>query len=346
MFYDETQAINKCEEEPSLIFSLIDEEHKELVDKLLTEKTVDINTKNIEEYDVLSYMLKKNWYDLVLKHMKNKKWNVNHQNKDGDTFAHILVMKKYLDVMEIIKQLLKNIKFIPNIRNKKGQTILDKSINNNYIYTTAKILKDKRFNNIDLISFKNLYESYIKNDNYGAYSKMNNLEIIIDNLDEKELLPKVEKIVEKIEVEKNIAVFLMLIALGCGLLCLSIFLLPLIITSPSKFSLCFAMGSLLVLISFLFYYGTKEYFRTLFGAQRFWISILFILSIIIGISFSLGKHYIISMLCSICQLVSLIVFILSFVPGGRVGINCIKKAITSPFSGLWMRMAASQIANS
>ena len=155
-----------------------------------------------------------------------------------------------------------------------------------------------------------------------------------------------EKIVEKIEVEKNIAVFLMLIALGCGLLCLSIFLLPLIITSPSKFSLCFAMGSLLVLISFLFYYGTKEYFRTLFEAQRFWISILFILSIIIGISFSLGKHYIISMLCSICQLGSLIVFILSFVPGGRVGINCIKKAITSPFSGLWMRMAASQIANS
>lgn len=155
-----------------------------------------------------------------------------------------------------------------------------------------------------------------------------------------------EKIVEKIEVERNIAVFLMLIALGCGLLCLSIFLLPLIITSPSKFSLCFAMGSLLVLISFLFYYGTKEYFKTLFGAQRFWISILFISSIVVGISFSLGKHYIISMLCSICQLISLIVFILSFVPGGKVGINCIKKAITSPFSGLWMRMAASQIANS
>ena len=73
MFYDETQAINKCEEEPSLIFSLIDEDHKELVDKLLTDKTVDINIKNIEEYDVLSYMLKKSWYDLVLKHMKNKK---------------------------------------------------------------------------------------------------------------------------------------------------------------------------------------------------------------------------------------------------------------------------------
>ena len=199
MFYDETQAIKKCEEDPSLIFNLIDEDHKELVDKILTEKKVDINTTNYDGNDILSYMLKKNWNDLVLKYMKNKKWNINHQNKDGDTFAHILVMKKYLDVMEIIKQLLKNIKFIPNIRNKKGETILDKSINNNYIYTTVKILEDKRFNNIDLMSFKNLYESYIKNDNYGAYSKMNNLEIIIDNLEEKELLPKVEKIVEKIK---------------------------------------------------------------------------------------------------------------------------------------------------
>lgn len=199
MFYDETQAIKKCEEDPSLIFNLIDEDHKELVDRILTEKKVDINTTNSDGNDILSYMLKKNWNDLVLKYMKNKKWNINHQNKDGDTFAHILVMKKYLDVMEIIKQLLRNIKFIPNIRNKKGETILDKSINNNYIYTTVKILEDKRFNNIDLMSFKNLYESYIKNDNYGAYSKMNNLEIIIDNLEEKELLPKVEKIVEKIK---------------------------------------------------------------------------------------------------------------------------------------------------
>lgn len=198
MFYNETQAIKKCEEEPSLIFNLIDEDHKELVDKLLTKKLVSINTINNDGDDVLTYMLKKCWYDLVCKYMKKKEWNINHQNNDGDTFAHILVMKKYLDVMEIIKHLLNNLNFIPNIRNKKGETILDKSINNKYIYTTLKILGDKRFNNINLISFKNLYESYIRNDSYGVYSKMNNLEVIIDNLSEKDLLPKVERIVETI----------------------------------------------------------------------------------------------------------------------------------------------------
>lgn len=198
MFYDEKQAIEKVEDEPSQIFNLIDEGHLELVDKILRKKSTDINTVNDQEDDILSYLLKKNHYDLVLKHMKKKDWNVNHQNSDGNTFAHILVTKKYLEVIDIIKQLHKNKNFLPNIRNKQGETILDRSINNNYIYTTVKILEDERFNNIDLVSFKNLYENYIKNDNYGTYSKMNNLEVIVDNLKDKELLPKLTKIINSL----------------------------------------------------------------------------------------------------------------------------------------------------
>lgn len=198
MFYDEKQAIEKVEEEPSQIFNLIDEGHLELVDKILRKKSTDINTVNDQEDDILSYLLKKNHYDLVLKHMKKKEWDVNHQDKNGNTFAHILVTKKYLEVIDIIKQLHKNKNFLPNIRNKQGETILDRSINNNYIYTTVKILEDQRFNNIDLVSFKNLYEKYIKNDNYGTYSKMNNLEVIVDNLKDKELLPKLTKIINSL----------------------------------------------------------------------------------------------------------------------------------------------------
>lgn len=198
MFYDERQAIEKCEEEPSQIFNLIDEGHMELVDKILRKRSTDINLANENDEDILSYLLKRNHYDLVLKHMKKKDWNVNHQDNNGNTFAHILVTKKYLDVINIIKQLHKNKQFLPNIRNKQGETILDRSINNNYIYTTVKILEDQRFNNIDLMSFKNLYEKYIKNDNYGTYSKMNNLEVIVDSLKEKELLPKLNKIINSL----------------------------------------------------------------------------------------------------------------------------------------------------
>lgn len=198
MFYDEQVTMKVVEEEPSQMFNLINENHVELVDKILSKKLIDINLTNENEDSILMIMLKKGWYDVVLKHMKNKEWEVNHQNKQGETFAHILVSKNYREVLEIIKQLQKNKNFIPNIRNRQGETILDKSINEHYIYTTVKILEDDRFNNIDLISFKNLYENYIKSNNYGIYSKMNNLEIIIDNLVDKELLPKVEKIVNAI----------------------------------------------------------------------------------------------------------------------------------------------------
>lgn len=198
MFYDEIQAIEKCEEEPSQIFNLIDEGHIEIVEKVLRKKWASVNITNEEEDDVLSYLLKKNHYDLVLKLMKKNDWNVNHQNKDGDTFAHILVSKKYLDVIDITQELYKNKKFIPNIRNKNGETILDISLYKNNIYTAVKILKDKRFNNIDLMSFKNLYEKYVKDEKYGTYSKMTNLEVIVDNLKDRQLLPRLNKVIDNL----------------------------------------------------------------------------------------------------------------------------------------------------
>lgn len=196
MFYDEIQAIEKCEEEPSQVFNLIDEGHLEILEKVLRKKWASVNITNGNEDDVLSYLLKKGHYDLVLKLMKKQDWNVNHQNKDGDTFAHILVSKKYLDVIDITKELYKNKKFIPNIRNKSGQTILDISLYKDNIYTALKIIKDKRFNNIDLMSFKNLYEKYVKDEKYGTYSKMDNLESIVDTLKDRQLLPKLNKVID------------------------------------------------------------------------------------------------------------------------------------------------------
>lgn len=195
MFYDEAKTMKAVEEDPSLIFDLIKEGFTDFVDKLLKKKIVNINTCDDAGNSVLMRLLKHGDYDLVLSHMGNKDWDINHQNQDGNTFAHFLVSINYVNVMEIISKLKKNKKFLPNIKNNKGETILDKSINDNYIYTTVKILEDERFNNIDILSFKNLYNTYIKSNKYGKYSKLTNLEIIIDNLEEKKLRPRMEKLV-------------------------------------------------------------------------------------------------------------------------------------------------------
>ena len=114
-----------------------------------------------------------------------------------------------------------------------------------------------------------------------------------------------DKLVSLIQVEKNYAIFLVLILLGFFLVFISFLLLPLIITSPARFSLCFALGSVLILISFLFLNGTRNFFKKIFATNRIWISFCFIISIFVGIGFALGKHYFISLLCSLFQLVSL-----------------------------------------
>lgn len=152
-----------------------------------------------------------------------------------------------------------------------------------------------------------------------------------------------QMIINTIEVKKNYTVFFSLLGLGSFLLCMSVFMLPFILTSPSKFSMCFAFGSILVLISFLFFHGTKAYVEKLFQKNRFWISLLFISSILLGIIFSIAGKYFFSLLCSLFQLFSLVMFILTFVPGGRKGIESIKKKLSSPFVRVFMGMAANEI---
>lgn len=199
MFYNETKTIELVEEDPSLVFELIKEGHIEFVDMLLRKKIVDINICDEAGNNILVRLLKCGAYDVVLNHMGNKDWDINHQNLDGNTFAHILVSINYVNVIDIIAKLKRNKDFLPNIKNNKGETILDKSINDNYIYTTVKILEDSRFDNIDVVSFKHLYDTYIKSNKYGKYSKLTNLEIILNNLEDKDLLPRMKKLVEFIK---------------------------------------------------------------------------------------------------------------------------------------------------
>lgn len=207
MFYNETVTMNQVEEDPSLVFLLIKEGHTDFIDKLLSKKIVSINVVDDVGDSLMMKLLRVGRYDLVLKYMKNKDWNINHQNADGDTFAHILVTINYVNVVDIIKALKKNKDFIPNIKNNAGETILDRSINDQYIYTAVKILEDSRFDNIDILSFKNLYDTYIKSKEYGKYARLTNLDMILENLTKKNLLPRMEVLIHTIhdnyEVIKN-----------------------------------------------------------------------------------------------------------------------------------------------
>jgi hypothetical protein len=149
----------------------------------------------------------------------------------------------------------------------------------------------------------------------------------------------IKKLEESIEVEKSYKTFGIMLAVGLVIICISLTVfLPFIVAGPSKFVTFFATGSIIVLISFIFVYGTKAYFEMLFSKHRFVFSILYLLSIFMGFYFASGGHYFLCLLCAVFQIISLIIFTLSFIPGGTGGISCIKRALTSPFASLWMRI--------
>ena len=204
MFYNLEKTMNACTDDPSLIFDLIKEGHFGVVDKLLSKKKVDINTCDNEGNNILMALLKEKEFKLVLKYIKREELDINHQNKKGDTISHIVATINYKYVMEIVKQIKKNKNLSPNIKNNNNETALDKATENNSIYTSFKILEDKRFTNIDIISFKNLYEKFVKNKEYGKYTRFNNLEIIIDSLESKPLRPRLKRVIKYFEDNKSI----------------------------------------------------------------------------------------------------------------------------------------------
>lgn len=195
MFYDIDKAIDACEEEPSLVFVAIKNNYRDVYEKVIEKENFNFNLVDLDGNNVLMRLLRNKDYDLISKYISDQRISINHQNNNGDTFMHLLVSHNYVDIKEIFEKVLKRVDFLPNIKNNNNESILDKSINNNYIYTVIKILSDNRFNSIGLYSFKNLYDTYIKSNNYGTYSKLNNYVLIFDNLKRKSLMPSMSKLI-------------------------------------------------------------------------------------------------------------------------------------------------------
>ena len=198
MTKQEQTIYNSCKEEPSLIFSYMKQGEFEIVEKLLRDNIVNVNVVDVVGNSVLVRLLKAKQYELVLEFMKKRNWNVNSSNEDGNTFGHILAQDNSVMAVKVVEQLTKKKNYIPNLKNKRGETALDIALSNSYLCTAFKLLEDKRFNDISIFSFKNLLDVTIRNKGFGKYSKISNLEIIVENLEKKELDSGIKTLVDNI----------------------------------------------------------------------------------------------------------------------------------------------------
>ena len=196
MYNDKLNMYEACSDDPSLVFTLIKKGYFDVIEELIDEKKIDVNLCDSVGNDVCMRLLKSKQYDLVIKLMKKRNWDVNHQNEAGDTFGHILALDNDIRSLKVIDQLIKKKNYSPNINNNKGYTSFDIAINNNYLISAIKFLEDKRFDNIGLSSLRKLYKVSIKNSTYGKYSKINNLKIIVDSLEKKDLSMEVRDLID------------------------------------------------------------------------------------------------------------------------------------------------------
>lgn len=199
MFNSDKEMLSACSDDPSVIFTLIKQGEFEAIQLLIEKNKIDVNVCDGVGNDVCTRLLKAKQYSLVLQLMKKRNWDVNHQNYMGETFGHILALDNSAFAAKVAEALISKSNFNPDIKNDHGETMLERAIDNNHVSTSLKILEDKRVNNIDLLMFQKLFKTCIKNRYYGKYSKLNNLEVIVTNLDKKELMPSVKMLVEEIK---------------------------------------------------------------------------------------------------------------------------------------------------
>jgi hypothetical protein len=154
-----------------------------------------------------------------------------------------------------------------------------------------------------------------------------------EQADQATLLGKIKNnFQEVIEVKTSYKSFFIVFFIGLFFILLSMLFLPLIAFSPQKFLSLFSLGSLIIILSFIFMYGTTEYFNMLFKRERLIYSFVYFLALTLGIYSAYVKDsYILSLVSVALQFITVIIFCLSFIPGGSTGISFILSILKSPF---------------
>mmetsp|Transcript_30621 Transcript_30621/g.78163 ORF Transcript_30621/g.78163 Transcript_30621/m.78163 type:complete len:238 (-) Transcript_30621:330-1043(-) len=134
-------------------------------------------------------------------------------------------------------------------------------------------------------------------------------------------LPSTETL--SIPSTQQLAYFFAFLAGGGVMLALAfLFFLPVIILSPSKFALSFTLGCVLIMAGFAQLRGWKQQLGHMMTRERLPFSVAYLGSIGATLYAALIMHsYLLSLLCSGLQVVTLLYYLMSYFPGGTSGVR-------------------------
>ena len=144
-------------------------------------------------------------------------------------------------------------------------------------------------------------------------------------------------LVSKIQVETSYLKFGIIFFTGIVIIIISFLFLPLIIITPKKFTLLFALGTFVTILSFIFYFGTNKFFDVLFNKDRIWFTVIYLTGFFGCLFFPtfFGKNYFLILVFSGLEMVSTLFFILTFLPGGYSSIRMLSNLLCSQINRIF-----------
>ena len=98
--------------------------------------------------------------------------------------------------------------------------------------------------------------------------------------------------------------------------------IPVLLIKARKFSLLFSLGSVFTLGSFSFLWGPWNHFQHLLGKERLPFTLTYFGSLGATLFFALvWQSTIFTSAAAVCQVVALLWFIISYIPGGQTGMR-------------------------
>ncbi|CAB9520189.1 SFT2 domain containing [Seminavis robusta] len=122
--------------------------------------------------------------------------------------------------------------------------------------------------------------------------------------------------------------------------------MPMITVRPQKFAISFTFGSLLFMGSFGILKGPWEHLKGMCAGDRMYFTTIYVGSMIatLHFTFNMGgpKGYVIVMAASGCQLLALVYYLVSFLPGGATGMRILLAAMCQMLKPVFILCAKFQ----
>ncbi|XP_069115011.1 LOW QUALITY PROTEIN: uncharacterized protein [Argopecten irradians] len=133
------------------------------------------------------------------------------------------------------------------------------------------------------------------------------------------LLPSLTK-------KQRILGFVICLLMGTFCFSLASLYIPLLVLKARKFAVLYTLGSVFVIASFSLLWGPMNHIKHLFSVERMPFTVAYFGTMFATLYFSLwARSTIFTVICAVGQILALVWYIVSYIPGGQTGMKFFSK---------------------